>query len=78
MRWVLHVENHADSVRHGTHSFATRFKPSKLTDDDIKAIRRLLDEGWTQTKIATKFGVFQTMVSHIKLGRRWGHLSNAK
>lgn len=43
---------------------------AKLTDADVAEIRRLRAEGWTQQKIADKFGVNQTWVSGLLRGRR--------
>jgi hypothetical protein len=73
LRWALPIENHRDKVRHGTHSVRTQFQ-QQLTDDEVREIRRLLAEGWTQSRIANKFGIWQTHVSHIKLGRRLSHV----
>lgn len=70
IRWALPVENSADKRRHGTHINSGQFEASKLTDDDIREIRRLAAEGWTQSRIGEKFGVWQTYVSHIVTGRR--------
>ena len=47
---------------------------AKLTDDDVCRIRRLLADGMKQEDIARKFGVSQTCISHIKLGKNWGHV----
>lgn len=44
---------------------------SKLREVDIRSIRRLLDKGCTQREIAERFGISQSQVSHIKLGRAW-------
>lgn len=44
---------------------------AKLREVDIRSIRRLLDKGCTQREIADRFGISQSQVSHIKLGRAW-------
>ncbi len=46
----------------------------KLTDDDVRQIRRLLADGKRQAEIAEMFGVTQTCISHIKLGKNWSHV----
>ena len=50
----------------------------KLTDEDVREIRRRLATGEeTHRQIADYFGVYRTMISHIKSGRRWKHLNGA-
>jgi predicted DNA-binding protein (UPF0251 family) len=49
-------------------------KSSKLTDDDIRAIRRLRTTGLAQEKIASRFGVGQSTISSILRGETWGHV----
>jgi DNA-binding transcriptional regulator YiaG len=48
---------------------------ARLTESDIREIRRLLTRGLSQNTIATRFGVSQTNISHIKLGRSWAHVA---
>lgn len=43
---------------------------AKLSDFDVRVIRRCVTLGMTQTSIAGAFGVDQTTVSDIKVGRR--------
>jgi hypothetical protein len=73
LRWALPWENAADKRSHGTHINAGQFKP-QLTPDDVREIRRLLTTGMSQRLIAEQFGIWQTMVSHIHLRRRWADL----
>lgn len=47
---------------------------AKLNDNDVRQIRRLLSSGMSQVDIAKKFGVTQTCISHIKLGKNWSHV----
>ena len=47
---------------------------AKLQEVDVRSIRRLLSTGKTQREIAERFGVAQTLVSDIKLGKKWGHV----
>lgn len=47
---------------------------SKLKNSQVIRIRELLKEGWTQCKIAEIFGVSQSQISHIKLGKAWSHV----
>jgi predicted DNA-binding protein YlxM (UPF0122 family) len=47
---------------------------AKLTEDQIGEIRNLLKDGFRQTDIAERFGVRQTTISDIALGKRWKHV----
>jgi hypothetical protein len=47
---------------------------SKLTDDEVKEIKKLLRQGISQQKIADRFGVAQTNISLIKRGLKWKHI----
>jgi hypothetical protein len=47
---------------------------SKLTEDDVRHIRRLLAAGVSQHEVARQHGVSQSTVSDIRHGRLWSHL----
>lgn len=47
---------------------------AKLTDDNVRAIRALLKQGYTQTNIAKEFGVTQGTISKIHNRWHWLHL----
>lgn len=44
---------------------------SKLQESDIPKIKQLISEGVSQSKIGALFGISQTAVSKIKLGKMW-------
>ena len=72
-------QNHEDSVEHGTHSPPPHFQgerigTAKLTEDQVRAIKRRLAAGETQTNLARDFGVHLSTVHLIKTGRNWGWL----
>lgn len=47
----------------------------KLTDDDVRAIRRAVDAGGsTQRQIGERYGITGTMVGYIARGRKWAHV----
>ena len=48
---------------------------AKLTDVDVRSIRRLLHKGVTQQAIADRFAVTQRTISDIKLGKKWRHVT---
>jgi hypothetical protein len=47
---------------------------SKLCEKDINEIFKLRKNGWTQTKIAELFGVYQTVISRILNKKLWSHI----
>lgn len=44
---------------------------AKLTAAQVAEIRILRAKGWTQTRIAIKFGVTQANISYLLLGKTW-------
>jgi hypothetical protein len=65
------AENMADKMRKGRH----RFRPKKLTAELAERIRR---EPGLQREVAARFGVNQTTVSRLRLGKSWQHPEWAK
>lgn len=52
---------------------------AKLTNDNVREIRRLLQEGQLfQREIAEQFGVARSLISLIKTGRAWKHLNEER
>ncbi len=48
---------------------------ASLTDDDVRTVRRMLGQGFTQDEVAATVGTSQATVSAIKLGKRWAHVT---
>lgn len=46
----------------------------KLTDDQVREIKKRLANGETQTSIAAVFGVSPRAISDIYCGKTWGHI----
>lgn len=74
------AENSQDAAKKGRLVFQTRpslcprgerHKSAKLTASDVAEIRRLRIGGWTQTRLASAFGVTQAAVWNILSGRTW-------
>jgi hypothetical protein len=66
-------ENLLDMARKGRRA-GERSAQAKLTEKDIFAIRKAYGEGAFQRELAEKYGVTQTAISMIVLGKRWGWL----
>lgn len=48
---------------------------ARLTEFEVRSIRRALAEGESQRSIAKRFGVGQTTIGDIHIGATWGWLS---
>ena len=74
IRWATASENEQDKVLSGTSNRGAQHGLSKLTENDVRAIRRL--EGVKQQKeIAEMFGVSKWTVGDIIRRKRWGWLA---
>jgi hypothetical protein len=60
----VHCLNHLPGEQHAT---------SRLSNQDILDIR--FSVGITQAELGRKFGVTQTQISSIRLGKQWKHLA---
>jgi hypothetical protein len=68
-------DNSNDMVRKGRQLVGQQVPSSKLTNSNIREIRRLLAEGrLNQREIAELFGVGHGLISKIKLGEVWSHV----
>jgi hypothetical protein len=73
LAWGTKQENAADVRRHGHFAFGSRHVNSKLVEQDIPEILRLLAAGESLQKVAARFGVCPSTVWLIARGRRWKH-----
>lgn len=74
LRWATRLQNVADAIAHGTHQRGARNGSSKLTENQVRAIRALLAKGAPQKDIAAAYSVTVAQVCHINTGRRWAHV----
>lgn len=71
LRWGTHKENQADRLVHGTSNRAEDGRRrTKISATEARAIRRA---SGLQREIAAQFGVSQSLVSLIKLGKAWSY-----
>lgn len=68
-----HIERPA--VLYTARQKGTAVALSKLTDDDVREIRRLLRLGNSQATVGSQFGVSQHTISSIHLGKTWRHVA---
>jgi hypothetical protein len=82
LRWYTHKGNMADMIRHGTRPFGDHHWNAKLSDADVREIRRLWESclrpghrhsrwcgcAWTQGTLASRFGVARSRITTIVTG----------
>lgn len=73
LSWKTHKENSEDAARHGTRIRGERVSCAKLTEHDVRQIRRLSGK-MTQTAIAAMFDIDQPRVSYIVRRKDWSWL----
>ena len=73
LRYGSPGENGRDAARHGSHR-GERNGRAKLTDEQVREVRRLLREGVSGLEIERKLGISDSMVSFIKQGVHWAHV----
>lgn len=74
LRWATHQENGIEAVVHGRHPVGEGRPNSKLTRDDVIAIRRSAASGVSHRDLAEQYGISSGQVSLIRNGKRWGWL----
>lgn len=74
LEWVTRSENEKHAIINGkTYPRGDNHYRSILKDSDVIKIRSFLKTGLTQSYIANQFGVTQSTISDIKIGRRRQH-----
>ena len=74
LRWASATGNAADRLADDTHNRGERCGTSKLTESEVLEIYA---SGESQQVLASRYGVSQSAVSFIKLGKRWGWLTQS-
>lgn len=69
------LANLADRDAKGRQPIGTRNGRAKLTENDVREIRRLADAGVFQREIGRRFGVSHALVSFIVQRRQWRHVA---
>lgn len=68
-----HIERPA--VLHTARQCGSASGMSKLTEDDVREIRRLLRQGLSQAAVGERYGVTQATISSIYLRKTWQHVA---
>lgn len=72
LRWATCLENEQDKRLHGTVARGEKQGASKLTELDVRAIRK---DTRSQRRIAADYGITQANVSSIVLKKSWAHIT---
>lgn len=71
LRWDTKSRNNQDKWLHGTQQYGEAHPNSKLTEQDVKAIRASTE---SYQKLAHSYGVHKSTISFIKTKRNWNWL----
>lgn len=71
--WKTKEENWADRLIHGTHTRGEKNGRAKITEADVREIRRLRALGWLTRELRQKFGVGN--ISAIVKGKSWKYVN---
>lgn len=74
LRYATPVENAQDKHRHGTTCRGETGGNSKLSEAQVREIRRRYQTGEFQISIAESYGISQSQVSNIVRAASWSHL----
>lgn len=75
LRWGTYSENTFDYLADTGATQGEKSGMSKLTEEQVLEIVELVRSGKMQKKIAKDYGVTQSTVSRIWLGKSWAHLT---
>lgn len=75
LRWTTQKDNMADKKIHETQPFGSEVASSKLTEEDIPEIFKMVKLGFTEKEIAAQFNVARQTINSIKIGRLWSNLT---
>jgi len=75
LRWDTSKNNSYDTIKHGKSNRGSINGKSKLTENEVIEIKKLLKSGnLTQKEIAVKFGVSDANINMINKNKRWSHI----
>lgn len=75
LEWCTNTYNHEHATRTGLKAKGDKIGSSKLNNNSIIAIRKLINSGWKDVEIAGLFEVSRSNITHIKLGVTWKHVA---
>jgi len=67
-------ENISHKIAHGTMANGSKNGNSRLKEDQVVQIKKMLRDNKSDSAIASKFGVVEGTIGHIRAGRTWRHI----
>ncbi|WP_374198404.1 HNH endonuclease [Streptomyces sp. ISL-12] len=74
LAWATPSENAAHCAEHGTAQRGALHYASKVTERDVRVIRRARRLGISPARLAARFGIHRATVGNIAAGRTWAHV----
>lgn len=75
LEWCTSSENSRHAVAIGLSKIGSEKTLAKLTEADVVEIQNMMAQGERDHIIATKYGVTSGVISAIRLGKTWKHVS---
>ncbi len=76
LRWGTRHDNAGDRIKHGTQPNGERCHAHKLTEDDVRRLLSLRQQGMILHKLAAMFGIRYENVRRICLREHWKHVAS--
>lgn len=77
LRWVTAKENASHKLIHGTGTRGERVNTAKLTEGDVRLIRRLFDLGVRRSTLGRVYRLSKHAIYQVTAGRSWKHVGVA-
>jgi hypothetical protein len=74
LRWATVVENMSDKRIHGTLRIGADVPGAILSEEQVRVIKSRPRSAYSGARLAEEFGVSQSTISLIRLGRNWSHV----
>ena len=72
LRWGTRKQNADDRERHNHTARGENGGTARLTNAQVRTIKRRLNSGHLQKDLAARYGVHKTTIQAISAGRNWG------
>lgn len=74
LRWDTGKANQADRIDHGTYLKGEALPWTKLTEEQVREIRRRAENGEHRTRLAEEYGIARCTIDQIYYRQTWKHL----
>ena len=75
LAWGTPKENAADRKRHGRDPIGSAHHNSKLTENEVRRIRQLHEEGSSLKALGQQFGIGKTTIHNVVRRHTWRHVA---